>query len=72
MAALVEHTEAPIRQRRLENPWEGWVAGTVLGEEGEARALIREACLGMDEGERKRASDSIAPVDRGVGVAQLL
>ena len=55
-----------------ETPWEGLVAGTVLGEEEEARALIREACSGMGEGERKRPSDSIAPVDRVVGVAQLL
>lgn len=42
-AALVAYTEAPIRQGRLESPWEGLVAGTVLGELDEARALLRAA-----------------------------
>lgn len=43
VAALVEFTEAPIRQGHLENPWEGLVGGTVLGEREEAMALIRAA-----------------------------
>ena len=42
-AALTAYTEAPIRQGRLENPWEGLVGGAVLGESGEARALLRAA-----------------------------
>lgn len=49
LAALVEYTEAPIRQGRLESPWEGLVAGTVLAEPEEAKALIREAARGGDE-----------------------
>lgn len=52
--ALVEYTEAPIRQGRLENPWEGLVAGTVLGEGEEARALIREANRESGERDKKR------------------
>lgn len=48
-AALVAYTEAPIRQGRLENPWEGLVAGTVLAEPEEARALLREAVKSGDE-----------------------
>lgn len=41
-AALVSYTEAPIRQGRLESPWEGLVGGAVLGEAAEAGALIRK------------------------------
>lgn len=48
------YTEAPIRQGRLENPWEGLVAGTVLGEPEEARAMVREAAKGGDERRARR------------------
>lgn len=40
-AALWAYTEAPVRQGGLENPWEGLVAGMVLGEAEDARALLR-------------------------------
>jgi REP element-mobilizing transposase RayT len=42
-AALIAYTEQPIRQGRLDNPWEGVVAGVVLGEKQEAWALVRGA-----------------------------
>ena len=41
--ALESFTEAPIRQGGVENPWEGLVAGTVLGEKQEAMAILRAA-----------------------------
>jgi hypothetical protein len=43
ITALVKYTEAPIRQGRLENPWEGLVGGAVLGEAEEAQALLSAA-----------------------------
>lgn len=42
-AALVAYTEAPVRQGGPENPWEGLVAGVVMGEAEDARALLRAA-----------------------------
>jgi hypothetical protein len=42
-AALSAYTEQPIRPGRLDNPWEGTVAGVGLGEEQEAWALVRGA-----------------------------
>lgn len=41
-SALVSYTEAPIRQGRLESPWEGLVGGVVLGAAEDAEALIRK------------------------------
>ena len=38
--ALRAYTEEPIRQGRLENPWEGLVGGVVLGEVEYARGLM--------------------------------
>ena len=40
-AALISYTEQPIRQGRLDSPWEGTVAGAVLGDADEAVALLR-------------------------------
>jgi hypothetical protein len=40
-AALITYTEQPIRQGRLDNPWEGLVAGAVLGDAAEAVSLLR-------------------------------
>ncbi len=42
-AALVAYTEQPIRQGRLDSPWEGLSAGAVLGDAVEAVALVRSA-----------------------------
>lgn len=39
-AALKAHTEQPIRQGVMDNPWEGVVAGVVLGDSGYARKLL--------------------------------
>jgi hypothetical protein len=39
-AALKAYTEQPIRQGVLDSPWEGLVAGVVLGESGYARHLL--------------------------------
>jgi REP element-mobilizing transposase RayT len=39
-AALKAHTEQPIRQGLLESPWEGLVAGVVLGDSAYARRLL--------------------------------
>lgn len=41
--SLTSYTEAPIRQGALEDPWEGVVAGAVLGERDEALAILRAA-----------------------------
>lgn len=40
VAALRSYTEEPIRQGVLESPWEGLVAGVVLGESGFARQVL--------------------------------
>jgi REP element-mobilizing transposase RayT len=42
-AALIRYTEEPIRQGRLDSPWEGLVGGVVLGDTAEAMALLRGA-----------------------------
>ncbi len=42
-AEQVAYTEAPIRQGRLDNPWEGLVGGVVSGEARDAEGLIRKA-----------------------------
>ena len=39
--ALVEYTEAPVRQGRLEGPWEGLVGGMVLGSQAFAQELLK-------------------------------
>ena len=39
-AALKAYTERPIRQGVLENPWEGSIAGVVLGDMAYARRLL--------------------------------
>jgi hypothetical protein len=39
-AALKAYTEQPIRQGVLHNPWEGLVAGVVLGDSAYARKLL--------------------------------
>lgn len=41
--ALTNYTEAPIRQGVMESPWEGLVAGRVLGGREEALAILRAA-----------------------------
>jgi putative transposase len=51
-AALVAYTEAPIRQGRLDNPWEGLVGGVVLGETREAEGLIRKAAKDPEKARR--------------------
>jgi len=42
-AALIEYTEEPIGQGRLESPWEGLVGGVVLGDAAEAEARLKGA-----------------------------
>ncbi len=51
-AALVAYTEAPIRQGRLDNPWEGLVGGVVLGEARDAEGLIRKAAKDPEKARR--------------------
>jgi REP element-mobilizing transposase RayT len=41
--ALTRYTEEPIRQGRLDSPWEETVGGAVLGDVDEATALMRAA-----------------------------
>lgn len=50
--ALVSYTEAPIRQGRLESPWEGLVGGVVLGDARDAGALIRKAAKDPEKARR--------------------
>jgi REP element-mobilizing transposase RayT len=42
-AALIAYTEEPIRQGRLDNPWEELIAGVVLGDATEASDLLGRA-----------------------------
>ena len=51
-AAIVAYTEAPIRQGRLDNPWEGLMGGVVLGETREAEGLIRKAAKDPEKARR--------------------
>ncbi|MCL4176998.1 MAG: transposase [Verrucomicrobia bacterium] len=48
-AALKAYTEQPIRQGVLVSPWEGLVAGVVLGETGYARKLLSGRRLNQEE-----------------------
>ena len=48
-AALKTYTEQPIRQGILESPWEGLVAGVILGENGYARRLLRGRKVNEEE-----------------------
>ncbi len=51
-AALVAYTEAPIRQGRLDSPWEGLVGGVVLGDARDAEGLIRKAARDPEKARR--------------------
>ncbi len=42
-AALRAYTEAPLRQGRLDNPWERVVGGVVLGDAAHAKQLLADA-----------------------------
>ncbi len=42
-AALIRYTELPIRQGRIDSPWDGLVAGVVLGGTAKAVALLNRA-----------------------------
>ncbi len=48
-AALKAYTEEPIRQGVLESPWEGLVAGIVLGEREYARQLLSSTRVSEEE-----------------------
>lgn len=48
-AALIQNTEAPIRQGSLENPWESLVGGVVLGDAQEALQLLRKTAKSPGE-----------------------
>ena len=41
--ALIEFTEAPVRQGAVESPWDQWVGGASLGEETEAQRILKKA-----------------------------
>ena len=47
--ALIQSTEAPIRQGSVESPWEGLVGGVVLGDAKEALQLIRKTAKNPGE-----------------------
>jgi len=49
LAAIRTYTEAPIRQRRLDNPWDGVVGGVVLGKIPYAKALLAKAKANPEE-----------------------
>jgi REP element-mobilizing transposase RayT len=62
-AALIKYMEQPIRQGRMDSPWDGLVAGVVLGEAAEAVALLNRAernPAGQAE-ERRRAAARVRP-----------
>jgi len=42
-AALIKYTEQPIRQGRMDSPWDRLVSGVVLGEKADAVALLNRA-----------------------------
>jgi len=49
LAAIRAYTEAPIRQGRLDNPWDGVVGGVVLGEISYAKELLAKAKANPEE-----------------------
>ncbi len=61
-AALVSYTEAPIRQGRMDSPWEGVVGGVILGDARDAEALIRKA--GKDPAKARREVVAVARRNR--------
>ena len=62
-AALIKYTEQPIRQGRMDSPWDGLVAGVVLGEAAEAVALLNRAEKNpaRQAEERRRAAARLRP-----------
>ena len=64
---MTTYTEGPIRQKRLEGPWEGMVAGVMLGDEAEAVALLRGAARNPEaQAEVRRRAAARARPDWGV------
>jgi REP-associated tyrosine transposase len=53
--ALREYTEAPVRQGRLDDPWEGLVGGLVLGGIQFAQKLIKKQKQAVDADEQTPA-----------------
>ena len=47
--ALVSYTQAPVRQGRLEGPWEGLVGGVVLGSQEFAQRVLKRRRAGRTE-----------------------
>ncbi len=60
--ALREYTEAPVRQGRLERPWDRLVGGLVLGEEAFAQALFKGTQSEPDEQTEARRLQRIGRV----------
>lgn len=58
--ALVEYTEAPVRQGRLEDVWDGLVGGLVLGSKEYAQGLLKE----LGKKKRDGAEGRLARVGR--------
>ena len=72
-AALLRYTEAPIRQGRVDSPWDGLVGGVVLGDAAEAVALLRRAAKkpgGQAEAMRRAAARIRPEWIRVVGEAE--
>jgi len=69
-AALIRYTEQPIRQGRIDNPWEGVAASVVLGETSEAVALLKranEGSRGTGGGQEKSGSASAPGMESHCG-----
>jgi len=47
--ALVEYTEAPVRQGRLDGPWDRLVGGVILGSEAFAQQFLKRGRAGQTE-----------------------
>ena len=64
---MTTYTEGPIRQKRQERPWEGMVAGVMLGDEAEVVALLRGAARNPEaQAEVRRRAAARARPEWGV------
>ncbi len=62
VAALLRYTESPVRQGRIESPWDRLIAGVVLGEESYARSILDGAKLDPSEQREARSAARIGRV----------
>mgnify|MGYP000859633994 FL=1 len=62
--AIREYTEAPIRQGRVDDPWDRVVGGAVLGDLDDAKRLLAEARADSEEQAEARRLERAGRVPR--------